>query len=86
MDKKEPSKILEDDRPIASIHFDDEHGSSIHVRNPSSHVSRIVAYGERSAFSVGLVPWLALFDSQEQIVQRIPAHHVRIAYFKCEEE
>ena len=69
--------MLEDDRPITQIYWDDEEGSVLSVGDFG--VTKIVAYGEPGEFC--LVPWLAVYKGKE-ISQRIPSRLVRIVYEK----
>lgn len=69
--------IVEDDRPITAIHWDDEDGSVLSVGDFG--VTKIVAYGEPAEYC--LVPWIAVYKGEE-IAQRIPAKVIRIVYEK----
>jgi len=67
--------IIEDQREIGGVYFDDEEGSRFQVGE--NGVTSIKAYGENAEYC--LVPWLAIYRGEE-IWQRLPAGRVRIYY------
>ena len=68
--------LTRDTRTIERVSFDDDESSTILV---GRNCSKIVAYDE---FGVGsLMPWLAIFND-DQIIFRIPAYQVSIAYYE----
>jgi len=71
--------IIEDEREILLIHFDDDEGSCFSTGDCGSAlgITKIVAYGEPAEYC--LVPWLAIYKGEE-IWQRLPAGRVRIVY------
>lgn len=67
--------IIEDQREIMELFFDDEEGGCFRVGQ--NFVTAIKAYGEPAEYCH--VPWLAVYRGEE-IWQRLPAGRVRIYY------
>ena len=73
MDKLKPCQMLEDEREIEQIFYED--GSDVNVGD--SGVTAIKAYGEHGLYCN--LPWLAIYKGDE-IARRIPANFVEIHY------
>jgi len=67
--------IIEDEREIKALYFDDEEGSQFVVGE--FEITKIEAYGEPAEYC--LVPWFAVYRG-DQIHQRLPAGRVRVVY------
>jgi len=66
--------LTRDDRAIKAVVYPDDSGWTV----GTGTVQRIVAYDENGSMSH--VPWLAVFDFQDQILARVPAHLVTVTY------
>lgn len=67
--------LAQDTRPITGIFWPLENEQYMKVGREG--VTKIEAYDE---YGIGdMVPWLAVYKGDE-IISRIPAHHVEIAY------
>ncbi len=78
IEKEEPMEIksiLEDDREIESIHFDDEKESIISTE--FDYCDKIVAYPESGPYCN--IAWIALVKN-DVVIQKMPADRVRIVY------
>ena len=73
--------LSRDTSTIERVSFDDNESSTILV---GLNCSKIVAYDE---FGLGsLMPWIAAYNMEgDQIIFRVPAYQVSIAYFENEE-
>ena len=67
--------ILEDDREIMRIDWFDDEGSHFDVR---SSCSKIIAYGEPAQHCD--VPFFAVYNHSDEIICRVPAGAVSVAY------
>ena len=76
MSKLSIETIMEDERPIESIWWNDDDGT--HCEVGRGGITAIQAYGENGHMAV--VPWLAVMKGNE-ISHRVPAHQVEIVYF-----
>lgn len=68
-------KMLEDDRTIEGLYFDDEEGSCFVVGH--GDVTTIEAYGEPGVY--GDIPYFAVFE-RNKITHRVPAYKVTVKY------
>ena len=73
--------LSRDTRTIQRVAFDDNDSTTVLA---GQNCSKIVAYDE---FGVGsLMPWIAAYNMEgDQIIFRIPAYQVSIAYFENQE-
>ena len=69
--------VLDDPRPIDSIHWDEEGDPNFTVGRQG--VTEIRAYGEPGEHC--FLPWLAVFIG-ERIICRVPAQQVLISYYQ----
>ena len=70
-------KLIDDDRPIKYLEFNDSCESLFAITGPYKNCEKIVAYNELGIGSE--TPWIAVYRDGE-ILCRVPSYKVTITY------